>query len=76
VLALRGFERVAIKRPGRIGDTIRVEGELESKKELDAVSGLVVFSFFSEMAFRAPMLLHEYTPFHPRDWPRRPHRLP
>ncbi|MGQ3301740.1 ABC transporter permease [Reyranella sp.] len=26
-------------------------------------SGLIVFSFFSEMAFRAPMLLHEYTHF-------------
>ena len=36
VLALRGFERVAFKRPVRIGDTIHVEGELESKKELDA----------------------------------------
>ncbi len=32
VLALRGFERVAFKRPVRIGDTIHVEGELESKK--------------------------------------------
>ncbi len=45
VLALRGFERVAFKRPVRIGDTIHVEGELEGKKELDAVSGLVVFSW-------------------------------
>ena len=26
-------------------------------------SGLIVFNFFSEMAFRAPMLLHEYTHF-------------
>lgn len=26
-------------------------------------SGIVVFNFFSEMAFRAPMLLHEYTHF-------------
>jgi 3-hydroxybutyryl-CoA dehydratase len=45
VLALRGFERVAFKRPVRIGDTIHVEGELDSKQELDAVSGLAVFSW-------------------------------
>ncbi|MGE5408588.1 MAG: MaoC family dehydratase [Syntrophothermus sp.] len=45
VLALRGFERVAFKRPVRIGDTIHVEGELESKKELDALSGLAVFDW-------------------------------
>ena len=38
----------------------------ESRKvsySLFIFSGLVVFSFFSEMAFRAPMLLHEYTHF-------------
>ena len=45
VLALRGFERVAFKRPVRIGDTIHVEGELDSKKELDALSGLAVFNW-------------------------------
>jgi 3-hydroxybutyryl-CoA dehydratase len=45
VLALRGFERVAFKRPVRIGDTIQVEGELESKRELDAATGLVVFAW-------------------------------
>ncbi|HSS31797.1 MAG TPA: MaoC/PaaZ C-terminal domain-containing protein [Solirubrobacterales bacterium] len=45
VLALRGFERIAFKRPVRIGDTIHVEGELESKKELDDATGLVVFSW-------------------------------
>lgn len=45
VLALRGFERVAFKRPVRIGDTIRVEGELGSKKPLDEASGLVVFDW-------------------------------
>lgn len=45
VLALRGFERIAFKRPVRIGDTIRVEGELDSKKELDALTGLVVFAW-------------------------------
>ena len=45
VLALRGFDRVVFKRPVRIGDTIRVEGEVESKKELDGVSGLVEFSW-------------------------------
>jgi 3-hydroxybutyryl-CoA dehydratase len=45
VLALRGFERVAFKRPVRIGDTIRVEGELESKRELDDATGLAVFAW-------------------------------
>jgi 3-hydroxybutyryl-CoA dehydratase len=45
VMALRGFERIAFKRPVRIGDTIHVEGELESKKELDAATGLVVFAW-------------------------------
>lgn len=45
VLALRGFERIAFKRPVRIGDTIHVEGELESKQELDAATGLVVFGW-------------------------------
>ncbi len=45
VLALRGFERVAFKRPVRIGDTIHVEGELDSKKELDSLSGLAVFGW-------------------------------
>lgn len=45
VLALRGFERIAFKRPVRIGDTIHVEGTLEEKKELDGVSGLAVFSW-------------------------------
>jgi 3-hydroxybutyryl-CoA dehydratase len=45
VLALRGFENVAFKRPVRIGDTVHVEGKLDSKKELDAVSGLVVFAW-------------------------------
>ncbi|HET7121470.1 MAG TPA: MaoC/PaaZ C-terminal domain-containing protein [Solirubrobacterales bacterium] len=45
VVALRGFDRVAFKRPVRIGDTIRVEGEVESKKELDGGSGLVVFAW-------------------------------
>lgn len=45
VMALRGFERIAFKRPVRIGDTIHVVGELESKKELDAATGLVVFNW-------------------------------
>jgi acyl dehydratase len=45
VLALRGFERVAFKRPVRIGDTIHVDGELDSKKALDARTGLVVFNW-------------------------------
>jgi acyl dehydratase len=45
VLALRGFERVAFKRPVKIGDTIRVEGELESKRELDGATGLAEFGW-------------------------------
>jgi 3-hydroxybutyryl-CoA dehydratase len=45
VLALRGFDRVSFKRPVRIGDTIRVEGEVSSKQELDGATGLVVFSW-------------------------------
>lgn len=45
VLALRGFERIAFKRPVRIGDTIHVEGELEEKKELDGLTGLATFNW-------------------------------
>src|SRR5664279_2242517 len=45
VLALRGFERIAFKRPVRIGDTIRVEGQVDSKQELDAATGLVTFAW-------------------------------
>lgn len=45
VLALRGFERVAFKRPVRIGDTVRLEGKVAAKKELDAASGLVDFDW-------------------------------
>ena len=45
VLALRGFDRVSFKRPVRIGDTIRVEGEVSSKQELDGATGLVLFSW-------------------------------
>lgn len=45
VVALRGFERVSFKRPVRIGDTIAVVGEVTAKKELDASTGLVDFSW-------------------------------
>lgn len=45
VLALRGFERVAFKRPVRIGDTVHVEGEVESLREIDGLTGLVVFGW-------------------------------
>jgi len=45
VLALRGFERVVFKRPVKIGDTIRVEGELEAKRPLDDASGLAEFGW-------------------------------
>ena len=44
VLALRGFDRIAFKRPARIGDTIHVEGEVESKQELDSSRGMVLLS--------------------------------
>lgn len=44
VLALRGFEKIAFKRPARIGDTIHVEGTVESKEELDSARGLVLLS--------------------------------
>lgn len=45
VLALRGFERVAFKRPVKIGDTIRVEGVLADKRELDAATGMAEFDW-------------------------------
>ncbi len=45
VLALRGFERVAFKRPVRIGDTIHVEGELDEKVEIDDATGLAGFTW-------------------------------
>ncbi|MGC1165521.1 MAG: MaoC/PaaZ C-terminal domain-containing protein [Solirubrobacterales bacterium] len=45
VLALRGFEQVVFKRPLKIGDTIRVEGVLEAKRELDGATGLVEFGW-------------------------------
>jgi acyl dehydratase len=45
VMALRGFERIAFKRPVRIGDTVHVEGTCESKAELDDATGLVVFGW-------------------------------
>lgn len=44
VIALRGFERIAFKRPVRIGDTIHVEGEVGSKRDLDPARGLVVIN--------------------------------
>jgi len=44
VLALRGFEKIAFKRPARIGDTIHVEGEVETVQELDSARGIVVLS--------------------------------
>jgi acyl dehydratase len=45
VLALRGFDRIAFKRPARIGDTIHVEGEVASTREVDGATGLVVFDW-------------------------------
>jgi 3-hydroxybutyryl-CoA dehydratase len=41
VVALRGVEGVVFKRPARIGDTIRVEGAIDSLEPLDDQVGLV-----------------------------------
>jgi 3-hydroxybutyryl-CoA dehydratase len=41
VVALRRVTEAVFKQPVRIGDTIRVQGEVESKRELDAGHGLV-----------------------------------
>ena len=41
VVALRGLDGVVFKQPVRIGDTVRVEGEVAAKRELDAEHGLV-----------------------------------
>jgi 3-hydroxybutyryl-CoA dehydratase len=41
VVALRRVSDVVFKHPVRIGDTIRVEGELAERRELDAEHGLV-----------------------------------
>ncbi|MGZ8665675.1 MAG: MaoC family dehydratase [Solirubrobacterales bacterium] len=43
VVALRGVDAVAFKRPVRIGDTIRVEGSLEETKPITDRLGLVTF---------------------------------
>lgn len=40
-LALRRISDAVFKRPARIGDTVRVEGKLESLRELDEETGLV-----------------------------------
>ncbi len=58
VIALRGIEGVAFKRPVRIGDTIRVEGRLEETKPLSDEVGLATFSWrivnqAGELAVRA-----------------------
>lgn len=41
VVALRGFEDVAFKRPVALGDTIRVSGKVRDLKPLDHGHGLV-----------------------------------
>jgi len=41
VVALRGFEKVVFKRPVRIGDTITLNGRVDSLKPLDEKTGLV-----------------------------------
>lgn len=42
VLALRAVREVAFKRPVRIGDTLRVEAEVQSARRLDGRLGVVV----------------------------------
>jgi 3-hydroxybutyryl-CoA dehydratase len=41
VVALRRLTEVAFKQPVRLGDTIRVEGEIADRRELDEATGLV-----------------------------------
>ena len=41
VVALRGVDDVTFKRPAHIGDTIRVEGRVDSVEPLDDATGLV-----------------------------------
>jgi acyl dehydratase len=43
VLALRRISDVVFKRPVRIGDTIHVEGRLESRREIDERTGLATW---------------------------------
>lgn len=43
VVALRGFDGVVFKRPARIGDTIRVEGAIETLEPVDDEAGLVTW---------------------------------
>lgn len=58
VVALRGVDDVAFKRPVKIGDTIRVEGRIEETKPLSDQVGLVTFAWrivnqAGELAVRA-----------------------
>jgi 3-hydroxybutyryl-CoA dehydratase len=43
VLALRRISDVVFKRPVRLGDTIHVEGRLESRREIDQRTGLATW---------------------------------
>jgi acyl dehydratase len=45
VIALRGVRDVVFKRPVRLGDTIHVEGRVESIGLIDAASGLVAWQW-------------------------------
>lgn len=45
VVALRGLDSVAFKRPVRIGDTIRVRSKVESARALDPAHELVSLSW-------------------------------
>ena len=45
IVALRGLDSVRFKRPVRIGETIRVRGEIVSTRALDQASGLVAIDW-------------------------------
>jgi acyl dehydratase len=58
VLALRAIDDVTFRRPVRIGDTIRLQAEVEECREIDAAAGLVtlrwrVLNQEDEVAVRA-----------------------
>jgi 3-hydroxybutyryl-CoA dehydratase len=45
VVALRGIDGVSFRLPVRIGDTVRLQGEIEDLREVDPETGLVTFAW-------------------------------
>ena len=45
VVALRGIGEAVFKRPAHLGDTVRVEGEISSKRPLDGDRGFVTVAW-------------------------------